>query len=100
MEAARGPYKAAFILMAETGMRIGEVVHLTHDDLTLTGPTPVAHIRPKDVVPGARPWRPKNGEQRAVPLSPRAVAMLRDLPRRRPRPSRGAEARPYADRHL
>ena len=31
----------------------------------------------------ARPWRPKNGEQRAVPLSPRAVAMLRDLPRRR-----------------
>jgi integrase len=69
--------------MAETGMRIGEVVHLTHDDLTLDGPTPIAHIRPKEVVPGARPWRPKNGEQRAVPLSPRAVAMLRDLPRRR-----------------
>lgn len=64
-------------------MRIGAVVHLTHDDLTLTGPTPVAHIRPKEVVPGARPWRPKNGEQRAVPLSPRAVAMLRDIPRRR-----------------
>ena len=83
VEAARGPYKAAFVLMAETGMRIGEVVHLTQDDLTLTGPAPVAHIRPKDVVPGARPWRPKNGEQRAVPLSPRAVAMLRDLPRRR-----------------
>lgn len=83
VEAARGPYKAAFVLMAETGMRIGEVVHLTHDDLTLTGPTPIAHIRPKEVVPGARPWRPKNGEQRAVPLSPRAVAMLRDLPRRR-----------------
>jgi len=39
--------------------------------------------RSKDVVPGARPWRPKNGEQRAVPLSPRAVAMLRDLPRSR-----------------
>jgi site-specific recombinase XerD len=83
VETARAPYKAAFLLMAETGMRIGEVVHLTHDDLTLDGPTPVAHIRPKEVVPGARPWRPKNGEQRAVPLSPRAVAMLRDLPRRR-----------------
>ena len=83
VEAARAPYKAAFLLMAETGMRIGEVVHLTHDDLTLDGPTPIAHIRPKEVVPGARPWRPKNGEQRAVPLSPRAVAMLRDLPRRR-----------------
>jgi len=58
--------------MSETGMRIGEVVHLTHDDLTLDGPTPVAHIRPKEVVPGARLWRPKNGELRAVPLSPRA----------------------------
>jgi integrase len=83
VETARAPYKAAFLLMAETGMRIGEVVHLTHDDLTLDGPTPIAHIRPKEVLPGARPWRPKNGEQRAVPLSPRAVAMLRDLPRRR-----------------
>ena len=83
VEAARGPYKAAFLLMAETGMRIGEVVHLTYDDLTLSGTAPVAHIRPKEVVPGARPWRPKNGEDRAVPLSARAVAMLRELPRRR-----------------
>ena len=83
VDAAKGPYKAAYLLMAETGMRIGEVVHLTHDDLTLNGPTPVAHIRPTEVVRGARPWRPKNGEERAVPLSPRAVAMLRELPRRR-----------------
>jgi site-specific recombinase XerD len=44
VEAARAPYKAAYLLMAETGMRVGEVVHLTHDDLTLDGPTPVAHI--------------------------------------------------------
>ena len=64
-------------------MRVGEVFHLTHDDLILDGPTPVAHIRAKDVVPGEKPWRPKNGEERAVPLSPRAVAMLRTLPRRR-----------------
>jgi integrase len=88
VEAAKAPYKAAFLMMAETGMRIGEVVHLTHDDLThddltLDGPTPIAHIRPKEVVSGARPWRPKNGEERAVPLSPRAVDMLSDLPRRR-----------------
>lgn len=83
VDAARGPYKAAYLLMSETGMRVGEVVHLTHDDLTLDGPAPVAHIRAKEVVAGAKPWRPKNGEQRAVPLSPRAVAMLRDLPRRR-----------------
>ena len=50
VEAAKAPYKAAFLLMAETGMRIGEVVHLTHDDLTLTGPTPVALFK--------EPWKP------------------------------------------
>lgn len=83
VDAAKGPYKAAYLLMSETGMRVGEVIHLTHDDLTLDGPTPVAHIRAKEVVAGAKPWRPKNGEERAVPLSPRAVAMLCSLPRRR-----------------
>ena len=75
VDAARGPYKAAYLLMSETGMRVGEVVHLTHDDLTLDGPAPVAHIRAKEVVAGAKPWRPKNGEERVVPLSPRAVAL-------------------------
>ena len=39
-------------------------------------------LRPKEVEPGAKPWRPKNGEQRAVQLPPRAVAMLRNLPDR------------------
>ena len=83
VDTAKGPYKAAYLLMSETGMRVGEVIHLTWDDLTLDGPAPVAHIRAKEVVAGAKPWRPKNGEERAVPLSPRAVAMLRSLPRRR-----------------
>ena len=83
VDTAKGPYKAAYLLMSETGMRVGEVVHLTHDDLTLDGPAPVAHIRAKEVVAGAKPWRPKNGEERAVPLSPRAVALLSTLPRRR-----------------
>jgi site-specific recombinase XerD len=83
VDATGGPYKAAYLLMSETGMRIGEVIHLTQDDLTLDGPTPVAHIRPKEVVAGEKLWRPKNGEERAVPLSDRAVAMLRTLPRRR-----------------
>ena len=83
VDTAKGPYKAAYLLMSETGMRVGEVIHLTWDDLTLDGPAPVAHIRANEVVAGAKPWRPKNGEERAVPLSPRAVAMLRSLPRRR-----------------
>lgn len=83
VDAAKGPYKAAYLLMSETGMRVGEVIHLTWDDLTLDGPAPVAHIRAKEVVAGAKPWRPKNGEERAVPLSALAVATLRSLPRRR-----------------
>ena len=83
VDAAKGPYKAAYLLMSETGMRVGEVIHLTHDDLTLDGPAPVAHIRAKEVLAGAKLWRPKNGEERAVPLSPRAVVMLSSLPRRR-----------------
>jgi integrase len=83
VDTAKGPYKAAYLLMSETGMRVGEVIHLTHDDLTLDGPAPVAHIRAKEVLAGAKLWRPKNGEERAVPLSPRAVVMLSSLPRRR-----------------
>lgn len=83
VDAARGPYKAAYRLMAKTGMRVGEVIHLTWDDLLLDGRHPVAHIRAKEIVPGAKPWRPKNGEERVVPLTSRAVAMLRTLPRRR-----------------
>jgi len=106
VDAATGPYKAAYLLMAETGMRVGEVIHLTWDDLTLDGRTPVAHIRPKEVVAEAKPWRPKNGEERAVPLSPRAVAMLRTLSRRRrwviDRMNRTAATanQPANDRHI
>lgn len=106
VDTAKGPYKAAYLLMAETGMRVGEVIHLTWDDLILDGPTPVAHIRPKEVVPGAKPWRPKNGEQRAVQLSPRAVAMLRDLPRRRRwvidrmNGTKATATKPANDRHI
>ena len=87
-------------------MRVGEVIHLTHDDLMLDGPTPVAHIRAKEVVPGEKPWRPKNGEERAVPLSPRAVSMLRSLPRRRRwvidrmNGTKATATKPANDRHI
>jgi integrase len=106
IDAAKGPYKAAYLLIAETGMRVGEVIHLTWDDLLLAGRNPVAHIRPKEVVPDAKPWRPKNGEQRAVQLSPRAVAMLRDLPRRRRwvidrmNGTKATATKPANDRHI
>jgi integrase len=106
VDAARGPYKAAYLLMAETGMRVGEVIYLTWDDLTLDGRHPVAHIRPKEVEPGAKPWRPKNGEQRAVQLSPRAVAALRNLPRRRRwvidrmNGTKATATKPANDRHV
>jgi integrase len=106
LNAAKGPYKAAYLLMAETGMRVGEVIHLTWDDLLLDGRNPVAHIRPKEVEPGVKPWRPKNGEQRAVQLSPRAVAVLRNLPRRRRwvidrmNGTKATATKPANDRHI
>ncbi len=106
VDSAKGPYKAAYLLMSETGMRVGEVIHLTHDDLMLDGPTPVAHIRAKEVVPGEKPWRPKNGEERAVPLSDRAVSMLRTFPRRRRwvidrmNGTTATAAQPANDRHI
>ena len=62
-------------LLAETGMRVGELKHLTWADVALDGPHPVLHIRPKDG------WKPKTGDIRAIPLSPRAVELLRSLPR-------------------
>jgi len=52
VQAARAPYKVAFMLMAETGMRVGEVVHLTHDNLTLDGPSPTSDQRRSCLVPG------------------------------------------------
>lgn len=65
--------RPALTLLAETGMRFGELAWLTWDDVDLAKNTLL--IRPK---PG---WKPKTGDQRGVPLSPTARATIERLPR-------------------
>lgn len=74
LEASREPQRAAYTLLAETGMRIGELQHLTWSDVDFEHG--LIHVRPK------AGWKPKSGDARAVPMSPRARAVLEGLPRR------------------
>jgi len=69
LTAAKGYYRPALVLLAETGMRVGELKHLTPEDVDFEAS--VIHIRPK---PG---WTPKTGDQRVVPMSPRAREVLK-----------------------
>jgi len=66
-------YRAALTLLADTGMRVGELAHLTWGDVDLR--RNVLHVR------GKEGWKPKSGDQRAIPISPRVRAMLERLPR-------------------
>lgn len=56
-------------MLAETGLRIGEAQFLTWPDVDLK--TNVIHIRAKEG------WKPKTGDERAVPLSPKLRAFLK-----------------------
>lgn len=64
LAAAPPEVRPALTLLAETGMRFGELQWLTWDDIKLNGDESVLYIRPKDA------WRPKSGDQRTIPLSP------------------------------
>lgn len=68
-ELIRGP----LTILALTGLRFGELQFLTWDDIDFQHK--VIRIRPK---PG---WKPKSGDQRAVPMSPELEVLLRSLPR-------------------
>lgn len=70
LSAARPPHAADtfLLLLAETGLRIGEAQWLTWSDVDLK--TNVIHIRAKEG------WKPKTGDERAVPLSPKLRAFL------------------------
>ena len=72
--AAEVPYRPVFVLLAETGMRIGEIKHLTWEDVDLGHS--VLLVREKEG------WKPKTGDARAVPISPTAREVLEGLPRR------------------
>ena len=73
LAAAPGELRPALTLLAETGMRYGELAWLTWADIDASAN--VFHVRPK---PG---WKPKSGDRRAVPISPAARAVLDALPR-------------------
>ncbi|MCE9565019.1 MAG: site-specific integrase, partial [Planctomycetes bacterium] len=66
--------RSAFTLLAETGMRFGELAWLTWDDVDVEAN--VLRIRPKEG------WKPKSGDCRAIPISPVAQQILDALPRR------------------
>jgi integrase len=72
LAAASQPCQPALTILADTGLRVGELKHLTWDDVDYVNN--VLHVRPKDG------WKPKTGDQRAVPMSPRVRALLEGLP--------------------
>ena len=75
LNAAPADVKPALTLLAETGMRFGELQWLTWEDVELTETGGAFHVRPKDN------WRPKTGDQRTIPLSKAALAVISALPR-------------------
>lgn len=73
LAAAREPHRSMLPLLAETGMRVGELKHLTWADVDFEHE--VILIREKEG------WKPKTGDERAIPMSSVVLAMLRGLPR-------------------
>jgi integrase len=73
LETANSNDKPLFLFLADTGTRIGEAVWLTWADVDFENN--VIRRRAKDN------WRPKSGDERAVPLSSTLSQLLRELPR-------------------
>jgi integrase len=69
------PHKSALTMLAETGMRVGEAKWLTWEDVDFDRGRGLLHIRPKEG------WKPKTGDQRAIPLQPALRRLLEGLPR-------------------
>ena len=67
------PQRSQLRLLAETGMRVGELKWLTWDDTDFQNN--VIHVQAKD------DWQPKTGDVRAIPLSAKARDVLKQLPR-------------------
>jgi len=75
LAALKSPFREPITLLALTGARFGEMQHLSWDDVELDGKRPYLKIQGKD------DWKPKSGDARVIPLSDRAVALLRSIPR-------------------
>lgn len=74
LDASPDVIRPALTLLAETGMRFGELAWLTWDDVD--SEANVLRIQAK------QGWKPKTGDQRAVPISLAAQRVLAALPRR------------------
>jgi integrase len=72
--ASREMQKIAFTILADTGLRIGELQWLTWGDVDFDNK--VLHVRPKEG------WKPKTGDQRAVPMSVRLRGLMASMARR------------------
>lgn len=66
--ARRQPHQDVYRLLAWTGMRIGEVEHLTWNDIDMDNR--VIKIQEKEG------WKPKTGDARSVPMSSEVVELL------------------------
>ena len=66
-------YRPFFHFLADSGTRCGEGIWLTWNDVDFENN--VIHIQPKEG------WKPKTGDQRVFPMSPRLRGLLEKLPR-------------------
>jgi integrase len=71
LKAASGWAFPVNFTLAKTGLRVGELTHLTIEDVDLGGGW--LHVRNKTELG----WRVKTGNERSVPLLPEVVAVLR-----------------------
>ena len=76
------PYRIAFLVLLDTGMRSAELTHLQWADMDFQHN--VIHVRGKTWTENAetQTWRPKTGDQRVVPMTPQVKTELRTLRRR------------------
>lgn len=80
VQAAPATYQSYFSFLRETGCRAGEGKFLMWNDIRFD--TGVILIRPKQGDWGS--WRPKSGDQRAVPITDKLRVLLQSIPQRGP----------------
>ena len=77
--AEKSPYRDVYRVLAETGMRIGEVKFLMWEDVDLA--QKVIYVREKQLDPKTgTTWQPKTGEHRVVPLTTGLVELFSKMP--------------------